>query len=612
MPVKKPFLPLQDPPNAYLPFVRRRYRAILSQSQGAFQIDPSGRPHVLPHASAQTQDSADRYGLPAQYHVPPVTLEPHERTPRPLPPTNPNNRAPRKLLYIVSFKCARVECFYLLDNTGLEVNEGDMVIVEADRGQDLGMVQHARVTPEEARILKRKYAEEQYKWLMMFSQNNQQGAVNPNAPGANSNSNNGATNSNAVEISPIGASRSANGNGSLPPRPYPFPGAAGGPMLNKEDIFNLKPKAIKRIANANEVRMLMDKEGNEAKAKRSCQAKVNLCRLDMEILDAEWQWDFNKIIFYYYADHYINFQALITELYRIYKTRIWLSAVNPASFSPAATGQMPFGFGPGAILSTQYGSQQGQDPDPHGAVRPYTLEYNTYDPNYPAIPGVPNSFPQGVGLQGGYNQPNAQYQSHGAVGHMNQDYNNRHLTSYNNDYLNMMGQFSGVSLGNTRQQASTSPAYGSTVPPHNQTGVNTVGTPSASSSAAGSWLQPGMQHRRESVARAAGIGRQQNPPAPIGTRPVSSGDDTMSAFHLNGSTNGHQGTLGGVTARGAAEAQASSRTLPLGLTFGAMHYDNTNGGGQTGNSMPPGLQGDEETSTRMRAYLDNGGANWGR
>ena len=40
------------------------------------------------------------------------------------------------------------------------------------------------------------------------------------------------------------------------------------------------------IAAPHEIRMLMDKEGNEAKAKRACQQK-------------EWQ----KLIFYYYADH---------------------------------------------------------------------------------------------------------------------------------------------------------------------------------------------------------------------------------------------------------------------------------------------------------------------
>jgi len=40
---------------------------------------------------------------------------------------------------------------------------------------------------------------------------------------------------------------------------------------------------------------------------------------------------FPKLFFYYYADHYyINFQDWITNLCRIYKTCIWLSAVSLA------------------------------------------------------------------------------------------------------------------------------------------------------------------------------------------------------------------------------------------------------------------------------------------
>ena len=50
----------------------------------------------------------------------------------------------------------------------------------------------------------------------------------------------------------------------------------------------LKPKMIKRLAQAHEIKTLQDKEGNEAKAKRVCQQKVIEHRLNMEILDAEF------------------------------------------------------------------------------------------------------------------------------------------------------------------------------------------------------------------------------------------------------------------------------------------------------------------------------------
>lgn len=60
--------------------------------------------------------------------------------------------------------------------------------------------------------------------------------------------------------------------------------------------------------------------------------------------------DWKKLTFYYFADAYINFNTLVTDLFKIYKTRIWMSAINPASFVSSAVGlQLPSGLGPGAF-----------------------------------------------------------------------------------------------------------------------------------------------------------------------------------------------------------------------------------------------------------------------
>lgn len=66
--------------------------------------------------------------------------------------------------------------------------------------------------------------------------------------------------------------------------------------------------------------------------------------------------DWQKLIFYYYADHFINFKGLVNDLYKLYKVRLWISAVNPASFSPNAINQPSTGTGPGAITSPAGGS----------------------------------------------------------------------------------------------------------------------------------------------------------------------------------------------------------------------------------------------------------------
>ncbi|RMZ76169.1 hypothetical protein DV738_g5101, partial [Chaetothyriales sp. CBS 135597] len=248
-------------------------------------------------------------------------------------------------LHIVNFKCCRSDVFYVQDNTGLQVGIGDLVIVEADRGTDLGTVQHINVTWDEARRYKEHYAEEHYKWLMMFSQQSRNGGPNV--------------------INPNG----------IPGRPGSGLGQAPGHHgAHEAGHSELKPKMIKRLAQAHEIKTLQDKEGNEAKAKRVCQQKVIEHRLNMEILDAEFQMDSKKLTFYYFADSYINFNPLVTDLFKIYKTRIWMSAINPASFQTptASLGLQPaYGilgfpsgltqFGPGM---SPYASMQEQHMDP--------------------------------------------------------------------------------------------------------------------------------------------------------------------------------------------------------------------------------------------------------
>jgi hypothetical protein len=173
--------------------------------------------------------------------------------------------APTQPLFLVTFKCYRADVFYIQEGTGLQVNPGDLVIVEADRGTDLGSVMQANITWEQARALKEYYAEEHYKLLMMFSDEARSGgpnALNPNGlPGIQ------------------GAPGSAVG-GMGPP------GHHGHHEASHSDI---KPKMIRRLAQNHEIESLKEKERNEARAKRMCRQKVGEHRLNMEVLDAEFQ-----------------------------------------------------------------------------------------------------------------------------------------------------------------------------------------------------------------------------------------------------------------------------------------------------------------------------------
>jgi hypothetical protein len=66
----------------------------------------------------------------------------------------------------------------------------------------------------------------------------------------------------------------------------PQPGHQG---MQEPNAGEIRPKMIKRLAQNHEIQTLRDKEGNEAKAKRVCQQKVQEHHLQMEILDAEFQ-----------------------------------------------------------------------------------------------------------------------------------------------------------------------------------------------------------------------------------------------------------------------------------------------------------------------------------
>ncbi|KAI1807704.1 hypothetical protein F4811DRAFT_549469 [Daldinia bambusicola] len=292
-----------------------------------------------------------------------------------------------QLLHIVLFKCSRADVFYIQEGTGLTVKPGDLVIVEADRGTDLGTVARDNVDWQTAKELKEHYAEEHYKWLMMYSQN---AAAAQEGTGAGL-----MAASNGLQGSAIG--------GMGPPSQH---------HMQEPNAGELKPKLIKRLAQSHEIHNLRDKEGNEAKAKRMCMQKVKEHGLNMEILDAEFQMDWKKLTFYYFADSYINFNSLVTDLFKIYKTRIWMSAINPASFASPTLGlQAPSGIGPGAVgLGRGSGSanterrsnppqdSQGAFANPGAAGRPFQPSFSQPfgGPDRPSVAGSaypPTGFP---------------------------------------------------------------------------------------------------------------------------------------------------------------------------------------------------------------------------
>jgi hypothetical protein len=171
-----------------------------------------------------------------------------------------------RLLHIVLFKCSRPEVFYIPDNTGFVVEPGDLVIVEADRGTDLGTVAGRGVDWVSAAELKRHYAEAHYKWLMLYSQS-------------------AGTDGDDTGAGMLAATNRLQGGvvgGMGPASQYPV-------EMPQIGMGELQPKRIMRLAQNHEIQALREKERNEVKAKEICKQKVKEYGLAMEILDAEFQ-----------------------------------------------------------------------------------------------------------------------------------------------------------------------------------------------------------------------------------------------------------------------------------------------------------------------------------
>ncbi|KAG4100519.1 PSP1-domain-containing protein [Neocallimastix lanati (nom. inval.)] len=163
-------------------------------------------------------------------------------------------------LYIVEFKAGRTDYFYISEKSGLIIKNNDLVIVEADRGKDLGKVVASNIT--------------NYQQIQAYQAQH----------------------------------------------------ADDGMELQKD--MQIHPKRIYRLAQKAEIDMLIAKCQDEIKAKSLCQTKVRQKKLPMEIVDAEFQWDRKKLTFYFVSDRRIDFRELVRELFKIYKTRIWMCAVS--------------------------------------------------------------------------------------------------------------------------------------------------------------------------------------------------------------------------------------------------------------------------------------------
>lgn len=168
---------------------------------------------------------------------------------------------------LVGFKNARLDLFCYAEYLSNIFKEGDYVVVQADRGSDMGKLAKIDVSEKEARLFKTKQLSEQ---------------------GAN-------LGKSITEINAVG---------------LPFPRI----IVSKAEEDKFGNVFVKRKA--------------EQAATAHAQQKLVEYGLNLVIYDCEYQWDMNKMTFYYHAAQRVDFRELIRNLFRTYKARIWLSKTS--------------------------------------------------------------------------------------------------------------------------------------------------------------------------------------------------------------------------------------------------------------------------------------------
>ena len=87
-------------------------------------------------------------------------------------------------------------------------------------------------------------------------------------------------------------------------------------------------KSILRHATYTDMQILMDNKYKEREAFEVCKIKIETHDLKMKLVDVEYQFDGNKICFFFTADKRIDFRALVKDLATEYRTRIELRQIG--------------------------------------------------------------------------------------------------------------------------------------------------------------------------------------------------------------------------------------------------------------------------------------------
>lgn len=106
-------------------------------------------------------------------------------------------------------------------------------------------------------------------------------------------------------------------------------GKVMGGVTEVEDDKVIQPlKPVIRIANQRDIEQEAANKEKEKEAFKICLEKIRKHELEMKLIDAEYTFDNNKVLFYFTADGRIDFRELVKDLAGVFKTRIELRQIG--------------------------------------------------------------------------------------------------------------------------------------------------------------------------------------------------------------------------------------------------------------------------------------------
>lgn len=102
----------------------------------------------------------------------------------------------------------------------------------------------------------------------------------------------------------------------------------GDPREVTEDKVVQPLKAVLRVATPKDDEQEAANKKKEKDAFQICLEKIRKHELPMKLIDAEYTFDNNKVLFYFTADGRIDFRELVKDLASVFKTRIELRQIG--------------------------------------------------------------------------------------------------------------------------------------------------------------------------------------------------------------------------------------------------------------------------------------------